>query len=269
MKEFFQSIIDSSKDRIKSPLIGAYITSFLIYNWRPISIYLFSNETIECKIEEINGRYCPASSLLWPLAIALFYVLILPFINMAFESFLLYPTRQRINQKHNKKIFELNKKKEEYRIEKELEDIRAGLLDMVNLNNQIQQLQNEKDRLQEQHTTTVSNFENEINKMQELNSKISKDFQLLQHESKDGINGVKERAKRIFQYFSMEELREFIEICNDYVLKVNPDFSIIPNKKLIESYVERGFLKKESVGKQTRYFLTDLGLEIYNLSFIK
>lgn len=54
MKDFFQSIIDSSKDRIKNPFIGVYISSFLIYNWRSISIYLFSRKTIECKIEVIN-----------------------------------------------------------------------------------------------------------------------------------------------------------------------------------------------------------------------
>jgi hypothetical protein len=269
MKDFFQSIIDSSKDRIKSPFIGAYITSFLIYNWRPISIYLFSSKTLECKIEEIDEKYCLASSLLWPLMIALFYVLFLPFINMIFEAFLLYPTQQRIKQKHNKKIFELNTKKEEYRIEKELEDIRAGLLDMVNLNNQIQQLQNEKDRLQEQHSTTILNFENEIKEMQEQNNQISKDFQLLKYESRDGINGVKERGKRVFEYFSKDELREFIKICNDYIFKSNPDFSQIVYNKILESYVKRGFFKKEVIDKHNRYFLTDLGLEIYNLSFIQ
>lgn len=269
MKDFFQSIVDSSKERIKNPLIGAYILSFLFYNWRPISIYLFSKETIESKIEKINESYCSSFIFFWPLLIAFFYVLILPFINMIIETVLLHPTQQRIKQKHNKKIFELNTKKEEYRIEKELEDIRAGLLDMVNLNNQIQQLQNEKDRLQEQHTITVSNFENEINQMQDQYNKTLKDFQLLQYESKDGINGIKERSKRIFEYFSQEELKEFVKICNDYIFKSNPDFSQIVFKELIESYVDRGFFKRESIGKQSRYFLTDLGLEIYNLSFLK
>lgn len=186
-----------------------------------------------------------------------------------FETFLSYPTQQRIKQRHNKKIFELNTKKEEYRIEKELEDIRAGLLDMVNLNNQIQQLQNEKDRMQEKHTITISNFENEINNMQEEYNKTLKDFQLLQYESKDGINGIKERGKRVFEYFSQEELREFVKICNDYIFESNPDFSQIVFKELLESYVERGFFKKEFINNHSRYFLTDLGLEIYNLSFSK
>ena len=86
IKELFQSIFDSSNERIKNPFIGSYITAFILYNWRAIFLLVFSNATIEDKIVVINHEYCTLSAILWPLSIAFFYILILPYLNLIFIS---------------------------------------------------------------------------------------------------------------------------------------------------------------------------------------
>ena len=66
MKEIFLSLFDTSKDRIKSPFIGSYITAFIIYNWRAFFLLLFSNAKIEDKIVVINHEYCYKEAILIP-----------------------------------------------------------------------------------------------------------------------------------------------------------------------------------------------------------
>ncbi len=47
MKDIIKSFFEASRDRIKNPLIGTFIISWIAINWRPIMILIFSEKTIE------------------------------------------------------------------------------------------------------------------------------------------------------------------------------------------------------------------------------
>lgn len=95
MKEFIQNIFDSSNERIKNPFVGSYIIAFFLFNWRPFFLLMFSDEKIEDKIIVINYEYCSKASFFWPLLIALFYILILPHINLLFDELLSYSNNKK------------------------------------------------------------------------------------------------------------------------------------------------------------------------------
>lgn len=86
MKEFLQTILKSTEDRIKNPFIGTFITSWIIFNWKPIIFIIFSDKDIEGKINYIKDNYSDIWSYLWlPLISAIFYIAILPYISFVFE----------------------------------------------------------------------------------------------------------------------------------------------------------------------------------------
>ncbi len=96
MKEFLQSIFKATEERIKNPFIGAFMTSWFFFNWKPIVFLIFSSKTIEDKITYIDSSFSDICFVLWfPFCSAIFYVLILPYLNLLIEELLKYSSIQR------------------------------------------------------------------------------------------------------------------------------------------------------------------------------
>ena len=162
MKDFFQSLIDSSQERIKSPFIGSYITSFLIYNWRPIFILLFSDAKMECKIEIINKNYCMLSALLWPLGITAFYILILPYLNIFFDWLLEKANNAKKGRQKNIKVDILQQKIIEAQLQRKIADERAGTSEVGSLQQKIIVLEKENEIKSQEIVDTISRNNNEL-----------------------------------------------------------------------------------------------------------
>lgn len=145
MKELFQSIFDSSNERIKNPFIGSYITAFILYNWRAIFLLIFSNASIEDKIVVINYEYCSKGAILWPLVIAIFYILVLPYLNIIFDFLLSYSNTKKNKRLKEGVISKLEQKKAEAKYEREIADERAGTNEVGNLRDKIDALENENE----------------------------------------------------------------------------------------------------------------------------
>ena len=96
MKEFLQTIFKTSEERIKNPIIGSFFTSWLIFNWKPILFFIFTNKTVEEKIIYIENNYSRSWNLLWyPLISTFIYLIILPYINLTIEFLLNYSQTKR------------------------------------------------------------------------------------------------------------------------------------------------------------------------------
>lgn len=145
IKELFQSIFDSSSERIKNPFIGSYITAFILYNWRAIFLLIFSNASIEDKIVVINNEYCCKEAILWPLAIAIFYILVLPYLNLLFDLLLSYSNNKKNKRLKDSVISKLQQKKAEAKYEREIADERAGTNEVGNLRDKIDALEKESE----------------------------------------------------------------------------------------------------------------------------
>ncbi|KQO20940.1 hypothetical protein ASF10_15275 [Flavobacterium sp. Leaf82] len=83
--DLIKDFIDSTKERLKTPISGAFLWSFIVYNWRPIFLLIFSDTSIENKIVVINYEYCSFWAIFWPLVIATFYTLLIPKIMLLID----------------------------------------------------------------------------------------------------------------------------------------------------------------------------------------
>lgn len=91
MKELLKSFLKTTEERIKNPFIGSFITSWILFNWKPILYLIFSSKDIEQKILYIETTFTIIWCLLiFPLLSAIFYVLILPYLNLLFDWLLRY-----------------------------------------------------------------------------------------------------------------------------------------------------------------------------------
>src|SRR5690606_26009206 len=142
LKEFFLSFFESAKDRLKNPMIGAFVIAWIAINWRFIAILFFSSKKIEDKISFIETNYFDLEHNLWiPLAFAVFYVLILPYIMAIFDwlSQKGIATRKLISKNH--RIADIQHRQEIAAEEWQLEKIREGSPDIQAMKERISKLE--------------------------------------------------------------------------------------------------------------------------------
>lgn len=166
LKEFFLSFFESAKDRLKNPMIGAFVTAWIAINWRFLAILFFSSKKIEDKISFIEAKYFDLEhNLLIPLAYAIFYVLILPYIMALFDwlSQKGIATRKLISTKH--RITDIQHRQEIAAEEWQLEKIREGSPDIQAMKERIAKLElqlEEKDEVISNLSENVEAVENPI-----------------------------------------------------------------------------------------------------------
>lgn len=86
MRELLHSVISTSKDRISNPIIGTFIISWIVFNWKSLLFILISNQKIEDKILYIESNFYSIKNLLiFPLTAVIIYVVILPYVTLLFE----------------------------------------------------------------------------------------------------------------------------------------------------------------------------------------
>ena len=85
MLDFIKDIIDSfrqsSLERVKSPFLGAFVFSWIAFNWQALIILVFSEKTIEKRLGVINDHYDIGSFLLGPICTSMLITFLLPQIN--------------------------------------------------------------------------------------------------------------------------------------------------------------------------------------------
>lgn len=151
VKDFFQSVYDSYRDRVKSPFIGSFMISFIIFNWRAFAILFYSEWSMHCRIEWVEQQYCNLMNLFYPIGISLFYVLILPYINLCIEFVLKYYSDKKQMKIDEQETARLLKRKANAKILRQIADEKAGTSEINNLQTRIESLQQEIADLTEQN----------------------------------------------------------------------------------------------------------------------
>ena len=87
MKDILKSFLEVSKERIKNPIIGTFLISWVAINWRLIAILIFSNNSIENRIDYAEECYVDISTyFIIPLLVTLLYVIVLPYFTWGVEE---------------------------------------------------------------------------------------------------------------------------------------------------------------------------------------
>ncbi|SMO42945.1 hypothetical protein SAMN06265171_101741 [Chryseobacterium rhizoplanae] len=198
MKEFFQTILKSTEDRVKNPFIGTFITSWVIFNWKPILYIIFSNIDIEKKITFIKENYTDIWYYLWlPLISATFYIAVLPYISFVFEYITKFShgLRNKVNLEARNTALELQigVAQNEIRLEEEkttfrernsynlmvesLQDQNKSLSEALEEANKthletVTELQKQNEESNKEFNNLVSNYDNEL---REVNKNLNEE----------------------------------------------------------------------------------------------
>lgn len=87
LKNFFSSIDDAAKNRVNNPFYGAFIFSWLIFNWKIILILLFSKKNIYSVIADMGSHLNANYLLYYPLATSLTLLIIIPIATAIYSFF--------------------------------------------------------------------------------------------------------------------------------------------------------------------------------------
>lgn len=271
LKDIFQSVYDNYRDRVKNPLIGSFIITYLIFNWRSLAILFYSDWPIHCRIEWIDGKYFTWENFLLPLSISLFYVLILPYINIAFEILLKKHEDHRDEKSKKNRISNLEQRKYEAHLLRDIADAKAGTSAISNLNDRNDALKLELENLQKQnqddlnrHRTSIETLKNNeadlLRKIENLEFKNSIDWVKLLNPEIEGPMGLTKTS--IIEYaksFTFEEKERFIKFVEKFrlgevTIEIN-DVDLFSTSHLIDF--------KSDMSKRTPY-VTDMGNLFYN-----
>lgn len=204
MKEFVQTIFKSTEERIKNPFIGAFITSWILFNWKPILFSIFSSKNIEDKINFIDENFIETNHILWyPLFASIFYILVLPYISLFFDILLKYSLLKRndivvSNQKQNLE----NQKQlaiEEIRLEEAKTEFRERKYHnklVEELQNRNNDLESEIQNMKESNRSMVDDLKAEIKNREKLINSELETYKIAYDESRNEIN---ELNKVIFE----------------------------------------------------------------------
>lgn len=151
MKDLFNFLKDFSiatTERVKFPLFNSFALSWVVFNWKPILIILFSEQSIEGRISYILNHYSHSLNLIiLPALVSVSYVLGLPFVQRELYEFL-----NKINQKNRDNAYDYrisSFKKKLLLVEKEteVELKKSANLDLSLLNQKLATANSEIERL--------------------------------------------------------------------------------------------------------------------------
>lgn len=252
MIDFFKTFFETSKERIKNPLMGTFIISWIVINWRPIIILLFSNQSIENRIDYIVTGYSSFNTyFLLPFLLSLFYVIVLPYLMWAIDGLVKKSIIGRKKNVLNQILIDYDGKQKIAIEESKLEDLKANFRDKADLNNQIELLRNQLDEREETIKIQTSEIEQQINENQNLRKLINQNNK----NSSESKSSILEEQFREFQKTDMYEYFKEVGI----QIRNNRDFPYGINEIIREKYIFQGIIQEVYEENNIIYEFTEKG----------
>lgn len=172
--DLLKDILDTSKERVKTPISGAYIFAFIIWNWRPIALLLFEKTTITQKIIVINHEYCNLSAIIYPFLLGLFFTIVIPYL-MSIIDIIMKPAKTwRLKNLYDSKKQVLINEILLVDNELELQDKKNRNKEKTDFEQQISELERRIELTNESHKAVVEDYENKLNDLLNINNSKSR-----------------------------------------------------------------------------------------------
>lgn len=255
MRELLNTFLESTNERIKNPFIGAFLFSFVVFNWKPIFIILFASKSIQEKIKIVELEYTGLLYNLWlPILFALFYVLILPYIMWLFDRI---SSKAVVGRKGNiveHQLFDLKSKQRLAEQESRLEDIRASYRETADLNKKIEILSTQID----ERDSTIEALQNELKTAQDDQSRLQN---FLRHQNDNSLTEQqKAEFSKKYELFKNSDLYEFFKDVGSEISRRNS----VPNNMndlIIEKFRHTDIIRevRDEENQRTYYEFTKKG----------
>lgn len=286
LADLIKDFIDTTKERLKTPISGAFLWSFIICNWRPIFLLLFSDASIENKIIVINHEYCNFWAIFWPIVIATFYTLLIPKIMLQIENDLAPTQDERVTKRYESEKHLVQQKTNVAREEFLLKSAESGSKEIQELQDEIQSLKQKNEGLQESikqindsNKKTVDELNNSL-KLANVRVANTRPTQVnlmeyAEYLEKEELQAKFTRLLNNFTNVSRGEILKVVETLSKEErvalesLDVNDKGVVVRYKnipsKLLNSLKLKDIIKKEVVGDVGIHELTQKGHVIYKI----
>ncbi|MBF4466403.1 hypothetical protein [Flavobacterium sp. LC2016-12] len=206
--ELIQSTIDSSKERLKTPIVGSFICSFIIFNWRPIVILIFSDEKIENRLKGVdfyfNTWYWTVLAITVPILMVGVYTFLIPML-MVWVDEKLEPTKEkRIKRVYKSKQFVIKEKITLAIVELDLKNAESGNREKQDFIDRIKFLEDSKEQLEESKRQMEIANKNSID---QLNAKLKE----ANINNENLVSNIQE-----YKYIDPEKIRESLGIGKEF-----------------------------------------------------
>ncbi|AWW31856.1 hypothetical protein DN752_17910 [Echinicola strongylocentroti] len=264
LADLFKEIWEAGKTRIKTPIIGAFIISWMVFNWKPVMIILFEQDLMSCRIEIVKDNYSSiCSNLVYPLISAFIAVIAVQYFSIALNFLLTHAKGVRDGEMKKKALDKLRIDSDILTERERLSKLRSSVLKEESEENEIIQLREQANELRKQNMSLQNSLTETQNEITNLTNRISLDYKLSKtHRSEDFItiansiyNEIKNRG----------ELDHIQRLSHAYRLDPNDLGSI--NLETADYLIGKKILTHVKAKKEEAFLITDLGYEILNLYF--
>ncbi|CAC9973180.1 hypothetical protein [Flavobacterium panici] len=206
--ELIQSTIDSSKERLKTPIVRSFICSFIIFNWRPIVILIFSDEKIENRLKAVDFYfdtwYWTVLAIIVPILMVGVYTFLIPML-MVWVDEKLEPTKEkRIKSVYKSKQFVIKEKITLAIVELDLKNAESGNREKQDFIDRIKFLEDSKEQLEESKRQMEIANKNSID---QLNAKLKE----ANINNENLFSNIQE-----YKYIDPEKIRETLGIGKEF-----------------------------------------------------
>lgn len=87
VKDIFDSLKINLNQRFKSPFYGAFIISWLVFNWRPVLILFFSKKDINNVLDDLSEFNSFNNQFWYPVFLTAFIITVMPILNALYAYF--------------------------------------------------------------------------------------------------------------------------------------------------------------------------------------
>ncbi|MBL7735948.1 MAG: hypothetical protein JNL51_10840 [Chitinophagaceae bacterium] len=204
MKELLQSIFKTTEERVKNPFLGAFTTSWILFNWKPIVFLFFADKKIEDKFSYLDTNFSSIQYLfLFPLYAAVFYVLLLPYLSLIFELLLKTSLLKRNQILINRKKQNIDNATQVAIEEIKFEEAKTEYRERSKHNKLIEELQKrnqsmeqEIENLKESNRLTIEELKSVIVDRDKMTNEEFRNFEIRYSDSRKEI---KDLTKKLFE----------------------------------------------------------------------
>ncbi|KAF2080739.1 hypothetical protein [Flavobacterium sharifuzzamanii] len=193
----------------------------------------------------IDKNYCKWYHYTVPLLISLFYIIVLPYINLGFERLLSIYSKSKQNRKNINRTAELERQKIDAKLIREISDVKAGT--------------SEIDNLKERNDSLVKELNNAVAQTEEDLKRHNSTIEQYQAREKE----LKDQNKN---YVIAELLNNHVEyyVSVDDVLKINEIYNLMTDKgrahylEAVKEFENENYDYNENLDNLLRYRDLDL-----------
>lgn len=265
--EFFGTVTQVAKDRMRNPIFSSFIFSWVVWSWKPISIFILSRTPIEARINLITENYSSVYFLfVFPAISALILHLLMPYISIWFYVLLDASRDYNDNQETKRKIKTIEIELKLEKIEKEL---RGVTLDNV----KVAQYESEKASLESELIHQKENNKDLESELSGLKVELNKDKTAYNN---DVISSAKREAQlrsNINELNSeLDKSKKWINLSYHDIDKLEVDFKLLKGSPffqkfeiIMNSFFHNGLYAFDKLSKQElEFFIKNELLEIKN-----